>query len=249
MRILVPVKQVRSPGMHSLSAEDMRDHALPTSATVINPYCAVALEQALQMREEGTATEVITVSVSDGGAMTLLQSTIAAGADRALLVDVENEDLLGPLEIARCLKTLVLEEEIDLVLMGKQSVDYGCNQTGQMLSALLGWPQVLAALDVKVESETLFVTRKTDDGVRTQKFQLPGLITVDLPLRENSFPEFKVVVLEHTPQLEIMEGTLLGCIPGRHQEVLEVTAGPGAPAPMMLESVDELVALIKSYSI
>mgnify|MGYP006212802361 FL=1 len=148
----------------------------------VNPFCEIALEEAVRLKESGQATEVVAVSVGKSDSQEQLRTALALGADRATLV--ETDSLLEPLAISKVLKNIVDDEKPDLIILGKQAIDGDNNQTGQMLAALLDYPQATNASEVKLESSYVEVTREIDGGLQTLKLNIPAIITTDLRLNE-----------------------------------------------------------------
>ena len=182
MKILVPVKRVVDYNVKVRPKADGTDVDLANVKMSINPFCEIAVEEAVRLKEKGVVTEVLAVSVGPQQSQEQLRTALALGADRAILVSTENT--LEPLAIAKCLKAVCDSESPDLVLMGKQAIDDDSNQTGQMLAALLDWPQATFASKVEMTADTVNVTREVDGGLETLALQLPAVVTTDLRLNE-----------------------------------------------------------------
>ena len=168
----------------------------------LNPFCEIALEEAIRLKEAGTASEVVLVSVGSSDIDTVIRSGLAMGADRAIRIDADND--VEPLAIAKLLKYVVEQEEAGLVITGKQSIDGDNNQTGQMLSALLGWPQATFASEVVLEGDNAKVTREIDGGLETVAIPLPAVVTTDLRLNEPRYPTLPNIMKAKKKPLDVI---------------------------------------------
>ena len=182
MKILVAVKRVVDYNVKVRPKSDGSDVDLANVKMSINPFCEIAVEEAVRLKEKGTATEIIAVSVGPQQSQEQLRTALALGADRAILVN--SDETLEPLAIAKCLKAICDSESPDIVLMGKQAIDGDNNQTGQMLAALLGCGQATFASELVVDGDKLKVTREVDGGLQTVALSLPAVVTSDLRLYE-----------------------------------------------------------------
>ena len=182
MKILVAVKRVVDYNVKVRPKSDGTDVDLANVKMSINPFCEIAVEEAVRLKEKGTATEIIAVSVGPQQSQEQLRTALALGADRAILVN--SDETLEPLAIAKCLKAICDSESPDIVLMGKQAIDGDNNQTGQMLAALLGCGQATFASELIVDGDKLKVTREVDGGLQTVALSLPAVVTSDLRLNE-----------------------------------------------------------------
>lgn len=182
MKVLVPVKRVVDYNVKVRVKSDGSDVELANVKMSINPFDEIALEEALRQREQGRVTEIVAVSCGSAGCQETLRTALAMGADRALWV--ETEAILQPLSVAKLLAAVIAREAPQLVIMGKQAIDDDANQTGQMLAALLDWPQATFASKLVLSEHTARVTREIDGGAETLELDLPGVITVDLRLNE-----------------------------------------------------------------
>ncbi|MBL4602448.1 MAG: electron transfer flavoprotein subunit beta/FixA family protein, partial [Emcibacteraceae bacterium] len=182
MKILVPVKRVIDYNVKARVKSDGSGVELANVKMSMNPFDEIAVEEAIRLKEAGTASEIIAVSIGPDKAQETLRTALAMGADRAILVKTDDE--VEPLAVAKILKAIVAEENPEIVLMGKQAIDDDCNQTGQMLAALLGWGQGTFASEVKMDNGSVNVTREIDGGLETIKLSLPAVITSDLRLNE-----------------------------------------------------------------
>ena len=182
MKILVAVKRVVDYNVKVRPKSDGSDVDLANVKMSINPFCEIAVEEAVRLKEKGTATEIVAVSVGPQQSQEQLRTALALGADRAILVNTD--ETLEPLAIAKCLKAVCDTESPDIVLMGKQAIDGDNNQTGQMLAALLGCGQATFASELIVEGDRIKVTREVDGGLQTLGLNLPAVVTSDLRLNE-----------------------------------------------------------------
>ncbi len=182
MKILVPVKRVLDYNLKPRVKADGSGVDLANVKLSMNPFDEIAVEEAIRLKEKGFASEVVAVSIGEAKAQETLRTALAMGADRAILV--LHEGVAEPLAVAKILKAVVMEELPGLVILGSRRVDDDCNQTGQMLAALLGWPQGTFASKVAVDGDTVNVTREIDGGLETVALRLPAIVTTDLRLNE-----------------------------------------------------------------
>src|SRR4051812_23313804 len=182
MKILVPVKRVVDFNVKIRVKADQTGVELANVKMSMNPFCEIAVEEAVRLKEKGIATEIIAVSVGPAQAQETLRTALAMGADRAILV--QTDVAVEPLAIAKILKAIAAKENPNLVLLGKQAIDNDNNQTGQMLAALLGWGQAAFASKLEKDGDNIKVTREIDGGLETLSLKLPCIITTDLRLNE-----------------------------------------------------------------
>src|SRR5947207_7231218 len=182
MKIVVPVKRVVDKDIKIRVKADGTGVELANVKMSMNPFDEIAVEEAIRLKEAGKATEIIAVSIGPAQAAETIRTALAMGADRGILVKVDG--IVEPLAVAKILKGIVDEEKPGLVIMGKQAIDDDSNQTGQMLAALLGWPQGTFASKLTIEGESVSVTREVDGGLQTVKLKGPAIITTDLRLNE-----------------------------------------------------------------
>src|SRR3712207_7759693 len=192
MKILVPVKRVVDYNVKIRVKPDGSGVELQNVKMSMNPFDEIAVEEAIRLKEKGQATEIVAVSIGPQQAQETIRTALAMGADRGILV--KTDAALEPLAVAKVLKAVVAEEQPGLVILGKQAIDDDCNQTGQMLAALLGWPQGTFAFRVNVGEGSVDVTREVDGGLQTVGLKLPAIVTTDLRLNERSE--------EHTSELQ-----------------------------------------------
>ena len=182
MKILVPVKRAVDKDVKIRVKADGTGVELGNVKMSMNPFDEIAVEEALRLREAGKATEIVAVSIGPAQASETIRTALAMGADRGILVKAEGT--VEPLAVAKILKAIAAAEQPGLIIMGKQAIDDDCNQTGQMLAALLGWPQGTFASKVTLDGEAIMVTREVDGGLQTVKLKMPAIVTTDLRLNE-----------------------------------------------------------------
>jgi len=208
LKILVPVKRVVDYNVKVRVRSDQGGVELAGVKMSINPFDEIAVEEAVRLREAGTASEVIAVSCGGAACQETLRSALAMGADRAILVESDIE--LQPLAVARLLQAVALREQPQLVICGKQAIDDDANQTGQMLAALLGWPQATFASKVLPGDGTLTVTREIDGGLETLALKLPAVVTADLRLNEPRYATLPNIMKAKKKPLEVMPAAGFG---------------------------------------
>lgn len=192
MKILVAIKRVVDPGVRVRPLVDGSGMDIASAKMSINPFCEIAVEEAVRLKEQGVATEVVVVSIGSPAVQEQLRSALALGADRA--VHINTDSTLEPLALAKLLKQVVLQEQPQLVLLGKQSIDGDHNQTGQMLAALCGYPQGTFASRIDCKEDEIWVTRELDGGLQTLALKLPAVITTDLRLNQPRHPTMPNII-------------------------------------------------------
>src|SRR5262245_17619053 len=208
MKILVPVKRVVDANVKVRVKSDGTGVELANVKMAMNPFDEIAVEEAVRLKEAGVATEIVAVSCGLAACQETLRTALAIGADRAILVESEVE--LQPLAVSKLLKALVEKEKPSLVILGKQAIDDDSNQTGQMLAALLGWPQATFASKVKKDGEKLAVTREVDGGLETIAIRLPAIVTTDLRLNEPRYVTLPNIMKAKKKALETLKPDALG---------------------------------------
>ncbi|EDK47127.1 electron transfer flavoprotein subunit beta/FixA family protein [Acetobacter pasteurianus] len=247
LKILVPVKRVID---YAIKPRINKTHTGVETKNVkfsINPFCDIALEESLRLREahKGIVDSIHAVSIGPTKAQDILRTAMAKGADTSTLVDVGDE-IVEPLQVAKMLKSVVEKQGLNLVVLGKQAIDDDANQTGQMLAGLLGWPQATNASKVELKDEEVFVTREIDGGAETLKAKLPMIITVDLRLNEPRYATLPNVMKAKKKPLEKLKPKDLGFESIENRlEVVKVEEPPARQAGVKVENVDELVAKLK----
>ena len=244
MKILVAVKRVVDYNVKVRARADGSDVDLNNVKMSINPFCEIAVEEAVRLREAGTASEVVAVSVGEKSCQEQIRTALALGADRGIQVEVEGR--VEPLVIARLLKAIVERESPDLVILGKQSIDGDNNQTGQMLGALTGMPQGTFASDVKVDAGKLSVTREVDGGLQTLSLNLPAIVTTDLRLNEPRYASLPNIMKAKKKPFEVLTPAELGVEVTSHLTLVKVEPPPERSAGIKVESVEELMDKLRN---
>ena len=244
MKILVPIKRVVDYNVKVRPLSDNSNVDLNNVKMAVNPFCEIALEEAVKLKESGQASEVVAISVGKTESQEQLRTALALGADRAVLV--ETDELLEPLAIAKVLKKIVDDEKPELIILGKQAIDGDNNQTGQMLGALLDYPQATNASEVNLETSSVQVTREIDGGLQTLKLSIPAIITTDLRLNEPRYASLPNIMKAKKKELNIIPVTDLGIDISSRTEILSVELPPSREAGIIVESVDELIDKLKN---
>ncbi len=244
MKILVGLKRVVDYTVRVQVKPDGSGVAIDGVKMSVNPFDEIALEEALRLREAGKATEVIVVSIGPALAMQQLDTGLAMGANRGILV--KSDAPVQPLTAARVLQKLVEKEQPGLVILGKQAIDDDANQTGQMLAALLDRPQATFASKIEVNSNTARVTREVDVGLETIEVDLPAVITVDLRLNTPRFIKLPDIVKAKSKPRETLELAALGIDSGDHLQSTHFAPPPKRQKGVMVKDVPELVAALKT---
>ncbi len=249
MKILVPIKRVVDYNVKIRVKADQSGVELANVKMSVNPFDEIAIEEAVRLKEAGKAEEVIAVSIGPDKAQEQLRTALAIGADRAILVKTDAPIDLGgvePLAVAKMLKALVDKESPDLVIMGKQSIDDDSNQTGQMLSALLGWAQGTFAGKLELGNGSLKVTREIDGGLETLELKTPAVITTDLRLNEPRYAKLPDIMKAKKKPLEEITPADLGVDISPRLSVVKVVEPPVRKGGGKVASVDELIDKLKN---
>ncbi|OHV11815.1 electron transfer flavoprotein subunit beta/FixA family protein [Kushneria phosphatilytica] len=244
MKVLVAVKRVIDYNVRVRISEDHSDVDLAHAKMAMNPFCEIALEEAVRLKEQGIASEVVAVSIGPKSAQEQLRAAMALGADRAL--HLEHETALDSLHVAKLLAKLAEEEQPGLVLLGKQSIDSDNNQTAQMLAALMGTGQATYASEVRIEGESVTVTREIDGGLQTLALQLPAVISADLRLNEPRFARLPDIMKAKKRPIESREASSLGIDLTPRVRTLHVDYPAERQPGVRVASVDELVDRLKN---
>ena len=244
MKILVPLKRVVDYNVKVRPLPDNSNVDLNNVKMSVNPFCEIALEEAVRIKEAGDAEEVIAVTVGKTESQEQLRTALALGADRAILV--ETESLLEPLAIAKVISKIVDEEKPDLIILGKQAIDGDNNQTGQMLGALLDYPQATNASEVVLDENSVTVTREIDGGLQTLRLNKPAIVTTDLRLNEPRYASLPNIMKAKKKELTVKNVSELGLDISARTELLSVELPPSRDAGTIVESVDELVDKLKN---
>jgi electron transfer flavoprotein beta subunit len=244
MKILVAVKRVIDYNAKVRVKPDNTDVDLNNTKMAINPFCEIAVEEAIRLKEAGSASEVIVVSIGPKACQEQIRTALALGADRG--IQVETADYPESLNVAKLLAQVVRDEQPGLIIMGKQAIDSDNNQTGQMLSALLDMPQGTFASEVKLEGDKAQVTREVDGGLQTLSLNLPAIITTDLRLNEPRFASLPNIMKAKRKPLAVTTPETLGVELKQHSTLLKVTPPTERSAGILVNSVDELVEKLKN---
>ena len=244
MKILVPIKRVVDYNVKVRPMADASNVDLNNVKMSVNPFCEIALEEVVRIKEAGNADEVIAVSIGIIESQEQLRTALALGADRAILV--ESDSLLEPLAISKALAKVVEQESIDMVILGKQAIDGDNNQTGQMLAALLDYPQATNASEVSIDGSTVNVTREIDGGLQTLKLTMPAIITTDLRLNEPRYASLPNIMKAKKKELNNISLSDLGVDATPRTELLSVELPPSREAGIIVETVEELVDKLKN---
>ena len=244
MKILVPIKRVVDYNVKVRPMADNSDVDLNNAKMSVNPFCEIALEEAVRIKEAGNAEEVIAVTVGKTQSQEQLRTALALGADRAILV--ESDSLLEPLAISKVLSKLVEQEQPDLIILGKQAIDGDNNQTGQMLAAMLDYPQATNASEVSLDENNVTVTREIDGGLQTLKLSKPAIVTTDLRLNEPRYASLPNIMKAKKKELNVMSIADLGVDVNPRTELLSVELPPSRDAGIIVESVEDLVDKLKN---
>ena len=244
MKVLVPVKRVIDYNVKVRVKSDQSGVDLANVKMSMNPFDEIAVEEAVRLKEAGTASEVVAVSIGPEKAQDQLRQALAMGADRALLI--KTEETVEPLGVAKLLKAVVGEENPDVVILGKQAIDDDSNQTGQMLAALLGWGQGTFASKVEKDGDKLNVTREIDGGLQTVSLKLPAVVTTDLRLNEPRYASLPNIMKAKKKPLDVKEPGDYGVDIAARLETLKVTEPPKREAGVKVETVAELVDKLKN---
>ena len=244
MKVLVPVKRVVDYNVKVRVKADGTGVETANVKMSMNPFDEIAVEEAVRLKEKGVVTEVIAVSCGVAQCQETLRTAMAIGADRAILVETTEE--LQPLSVAKLLKALVDKEQPGLVILGKQAIDDDCNQTGQMLAALMDAPQATFASKVEVADGKAKVTREVDGGLETLEMSLPAVITTDLRLNEPRYVTLPNIMKAKKKQLDIFKPADLGVEIKNHLKTLKVMEPPKRSAGIKVPDVATLVAKLKN---
>ena len=243
MKILVPIKRVVDYNVKVRPLGDQSDVDLNNVKMAMNPFCEIAVEEAVRLKEAGTASEVVAVTVGKSDSQEQLRTALALGADRAILA--ETDSLLEPLAIAKVLTKVIEEESPQLVILGKQAIDGDNNQTGQMLAAMLNYSQATFASEVVIDGDSASVTREIDGGLQTIKVSLPAVITTDLRLNEPRYASLPNIMKAKKKELDIKPVAEMGVDINNRMELLSVELPASRQEGIKVESVEELVGKLK----
>jgi len=247
MKILVPVKRVLDANVKARVKSDQSGVDLANVKMAMNPFDEIAVEEATRLKEKGVATEIVAVSIGPAQAKDTIVQALTIGADRGILIQSDAD--LEPLAVAKLLKAVAEAEKPDLIIMGKQAIDGDNNATGQMLAALLDWPQATFASKVVIESGEAQVTREVDGGLQTIGVKLPAVITTDLRLNEPRYASLPNIMKAKKKPLEIKTVADYGVDVAPRLTVVKVTEPPKRTAGIKVADAAELVAKLKSAGV
>jgi electron transfer flavoprotein beta subunit len=244
MKVLVPVKRVVDYNVKIRVKPDGSGVELANVKMSMNPFDEIAVEEALRLREAGTATEVIAVSVGPAKSEETIRTALAMGADRGVLI--ETDELVEPLAVAKILKSVAQSEGADLVIAGKQAIDDDAGQTGQMLAALLGWSQATYASEIKIDGDTAEVSREVDGGMQVVSLKMPMVVTTDLRLNEPRYASLPNIMKAKKKPVDKKTVADLGVDIAPRLEVVTTEEPEARKAGVVLNSVSELVDKLKN---
>lgn len=244
MKILVPVKRVVDAYVTVRVKADQTGVETANVKMSMNPFCEIAVEEAVRLKEAGKVTEIIAVTAGPSQCQETLRTAMAMGADKGILIETDDE--LQPLAVAKLLKAVIDNESPDVVMMGKQAIDGDHNQTGQMLAALLGWGQATFASKVELDDDNAAVTREIDGGLETLKLKLPAVITADLRLNEPRYASLPNIMKAKKKPLDTTTPADLGVDITPRYKTLKVTEPPERKAGVIVGSVEELVEKLRN---
>jgi electron transfer flavoprotein beta subunit len=244
MKVLVTCKRVIDPYVKARVKSDGTGVETANVKMTINPFCEIAVEQAVRMKEAGVVTEIVAVSIGTQQSQETLRTAMAMGADRGILVETDAE--IQPLAVAKVMKAIVAKENPKLIIMGKQAIDDDSNQSGQMTAALLGWPQASFISSITVNGDSAEVTREIDGGLEKLSIKLPAVATTDLRLNEPRYVTLPNIMKAKKKPLEVIKPDALGVDVAPRLKTLKVEEPPKRGAGVKVGDVAELVAKLKN---
>jgi electron transfer flavoprotein beta subunit len=244
MKILVPVKRAVDKDVKIRVKADGSGVELGNVKMSMNPFDEIAIEEAIRLKEAGKATEIIAASIGPLQAGETIRTALAMGADRGILV--KTEGAVEPLAVAKILKAIADAEKPGLIILGKQAIDDDCNQTGQMLAALLGWPQGTFASKIVLDGDAIMVTREVDGGLQTVKLKMPAIVTTDLRLNEPRYASLPNIMKAKKKPIEDKTAADYGVDVKPRLEVVKTTEPPVRKAGVKVKTVGELIDSLKN---
>src|SRR3981081_945319 len=244
MKVLVPVKRVVDYNVKIRVRADGTGVELANVKMSMNPFDEIAVEEAIRLKEAGKATEIVAVSIGPQQASETIRTALAMGADRGILVKVDQ--VVEPLAVAKILKAIVEAANTGLVILGKQAIDDDCNQTGQMLAALLGWPQGTFASKLVVDGDSILVTREVDGGLQTAKHKSPAIVTTDLRPNEPRYASLPNIMKAKKKPIANKSASDYGVDLTAHLEILNTSEPPGRKGGVKVKDVTELGSKLKN---
>ncbi|HEY6433422.1 MAG TPA: electron transfer flavoprotein subunit beta/FixA family protein [Acetobacteraceae bacterium] len=244
MKILVPVKRVVDYNVKVRVKSDGSGVETAGVKMSMNPFDEIAVEEAVRLKEKGVATEIVAVSLGVAQCSETIRTALAMGADRGILVETDSE--LQPLAVAKLLRAIAEKEQPRLIILGKQAIDDDMNATGQMLAALLGWPQGTFASKLLIDGDSLTVTREVDGGLETVALHLPAVVTTDLRLNEPRYASLPNIMKARKKPIETLKPADLGVDPAPRLKLISVAEPPKRKAGQKVASVAELVQRLRT---
>ena len=245
MKILVPVKRAVDKDVKIRVKADGSGVELGNVKMSMNPFDEIAVEEAIRLKEAGKATEIVCASIGPQQAAETIRTALAMGADRGILVKTDGA-AVEPLAVAKILKAIADAEQPGLIILGKQAIDDDCNQTGQMLAALLGWPQGTFASKVALDGDAIMVTREVDGGLQTVKLKMPAIVTTDLRLNEPRYASLPNIMKAKKKPIEMLTADALGVDIAPRLKVLKVEEPPKRKGGIKVKTVAELVDKLRN---
>ena len=246
MKALVPIKRVVDYNVKVRPLSDNSNVDLNNVKMSINPFCEIAVEEAVRLKEKGTLTEIVVLSIGTESSQETIRTGLAMGGDRGILVKSSDEDI-DPLNIGKIIKKVCDKENPDLIILGKQAIDDDCNQTGQILATLLKYPQATFASKVeKNTDDTLNVTREVDGGLETIKVKIPCVVTTDLRLNEPRYASLPNIMKAKQKKIDILDINELSLDLKKRVEILEVNDPPERKPGIVVPDIDSLVDKLKN---
>ena len=249
MKVLVAVKRVVDFNVKIRVKSDGSGVELANVKMSMNPFDEIAVEEVVRLKEKGKVTEIVAVSVGPIKSQETIRTALSMGADRGLLIETPDGQAIEPLSVAKILKGVIDAEKPAFVILGKQAIDDDCNQTGQMLAALLGWPQATFASKLVIESDAALVTREVDGGLETLKIKLPAVVTTDLRLNEPRYPSLPNIMKAKKKPLDVKKPADYGVDISPRLNVLKTVEPPGRKAGVKVATAAELVAKLKEAGV
>jgi electron transfer flavoprotein beta subunit len=245
MKVFVAVKRVVDFNVKIRVKSDGSGVELANVKMSMNPFDEIAVEEVVRLKEKGQVTEIVAVSVGPARSQETIRTALSMGADRGILVETPEGAVVEPLTVAKLLKAAIEAEQPKFIILGKQAIDDDCNQTGQMLAALLGWPQATFASRLVIEGAGAVVTREVDGGLETIKLGLPAVITTDLRLNEPRYPSLPNIMKAKKKPLDIKKPGDYGVDIAPRLKVLKTVEPPGRKAGVKIANAAELVAKLR----
>jgi electron transfer flavoprotein beta subunit len=245
MKVLVAVKRVVDFNVKIRVKSDGSGVELANVKMSMNPFDEIAVEEVVRLKEKGKVTEIVAVSVGPIKSQETIRTALSMGADRGLLIETPDGQAIEPLSVAKILKGVIDAEKPAFVILGKQAIDDDCNQTGQMLAALLGWPQATFASKLVIEGDAALVTREVDGGLETLKLRLPLVVTTDLRLNEPRYPSLPNIMKAKKKPLDVKKPADYGVDISPRLNVLKTVEPPGRKAGVRVANAAELIAKLK----